>query len=363
MGVMALIQLGCRSTTTSQKFGLKRLDLQINPEDLGVLNSQLFLKTAVPGRLTAQDQLFEISVSYAGKSTLTHQKRNFQLTFKEPTHLTPAKPIELRLASQSSDPSGLRSLVGFHIFREHGLMTPFIEPVVLYLNGDFQGLYYTIDNVSEEWIEGQGGQVRSLYKAKFGRLGFGSLDPSTLLNLPEAFSVKSSHKSYTDLERFVIAVGEPTLGPLDAQLEVDTYLRYLSAAVFLNHWDGYQNNYFFYKDQLSGKFIIIPWDLDKIFPSDPPLFESKVMFEQNQVAIRLFEDDGLRQRYLDHLNVLLETYDEAAMTSLIEGYASRIREAYEHDRYFNPRGVGMEPAVERLKASYRYWHSSLAASL
>jgi hypothetical protein len=104
---------------------------------------------------------------------------------------------------------------------------------------------------------------------------------------------------------------------------LDDVIAYDAASLLTSNWDGFHNNMFWYHDLAgSGKWEIIPWDLDKIwgFTDDNPQFtrlpldfplrgrSEGVSRSPGPIAPAVHHDDGLDRQYrarvafeLDHL--------------------------------------------------------------
>lgn len=57
---------------------------------------------------------------------------------------------------------------------------------------------------------------------------------------------------------------------METRLELDEFLAYSAASIFVSNWDGYWNNNWMYLDPESLRWEIIPWDLDWIWGATPP---------------------------------------------------------------------------------------------
>ncbi|MBI1390240.1 MAG: hypothetical protein GC154_17510 [bacterium] len=57
---------------------------------------------------------------------------------------------------------------------------------------------------------------------------------------------------------------------IEENIEVDEFLNYSAASMFVSNWDGYWNNNWMYLDPDSGRWEIIPWDLDWVWGAVPP---------------------------------------------------------------------------------------------
>ena len=227
--------------------------MEIEAEDLGNLNNSIGAKKAVDGKIEIDDRIYSVGVHYAGKSTLDAVKKSYQIIFKEATF---RGSQELRIGAQFSDQSMIRGPIGFHWYAQAGLDVPFIEPVALYLNNRYLGLYHLIEPVDLDFFHKRSLDVDRLYKAKFGNAGF---EAEFLTRLEEAYSFRLEDKDWAPLRLLWEEVNreQVNLALIEQLLDVEQYLTYIAVTVLLNHWDGYDNNYFLARHRQDKSFASI----------------------------------------------------------------------------------------------------------
>ena len=96
------------------------------------------------------------------------------------------------------------------------------------------------------------------------------------------------------------------LAALDQILNIDSYITFTALESILAHWDGYnfnRNNYRFYQDPTTKKFIFFLHGMDQVFsdPNAPAVRDSGSMVGQ-----ALFSLPGMRQRYLERVQQIYE---------------------------------------------------------
>lgn len=171
------------------------------------------------------------------------------------------------LSSQYSDPSFCRYRVADRLLRRAGLDGPVLEPVRVYINGEYQGLYLRIERIDRQFLQRRGLPVASLYEANRG-VRFdqhGEILPEQLFDkeLPD------DSRSYDDIARLLAitngGIDEHEWAALEEWLDMENALGYYATIRIAAHWDGIHNNMYLYYNPLIGKFQFIPWDLDHTF--------------------------------------------------------------------------------------------------
>lgn len=354
---------GCKFFEESEleSFGLSVVAIDIDSEDLGKLNSTVTIKTGVPAEITVEGRDFDAQIHYAGKSTLDHYKKSYDVIFPEGGY---GGRRTLRLSAQAADPTGLRSLVGFRVYQKHGLISPTAKPVVLYVNRQYKGLYFQIDNVTPSFVRRHYGKSSHLYKATDGNA---TLALDILSRMPEAFNIDSEPETYAPLKGLIRSIHKRgDAPPLNEILDKDDALRYFSANALLHSWDAYRNNYFLYLSKEDHKFRFIPWDLDKAYNWDENVhpFASGAKRMGNALFTRLMKEPNSRERYRELLAELVyDTFPKESMLTLVRTQADRIAEAYRHDRVLSAGDKSLQEQTEALTSRISQWYDKLQENL
>ena len=323
--VFCFALFACESNEPKGELGIRELRISMDSEDLGDLNNSYQAKRPYPAKLRIDNRSYTVDLHYAGKSTLDAYKKSFQIDLGDEDY-NGMKSI--RLSSQAVDTTMLRSQLGFEVFSLAGVESPKVEPVAVFLNEKYLGLYQMIEPVDSDFFERKGINVAELYKTKYANANF-SMD--FLVNLDEAYSIKLKPKDDSAIRLLwetVLRDDAESFEDLEKILDIDQYLRYMAAAVALKHWDGFNNNYFLVRP-VGGRFQIVPWDLDRIYESDP--WESHNIHGGNGWVVKLLSQDRYRIRYEEHLGTLLQTITDESLLDRLDGWQRNISLAYDVD--------------------------------
>ena len=363
LSFVALTMSGCGKIvdpSAPQSFGLPVVELQISSEFLGILNSNVFNRREVPARLKIDGSEWKVLARYSGQTSINRVKKSYDFQFLNGSYLG---HHEYKLSAQIGDPTALNPLIGFQAFAQAGLMASQVSPAVLYLNGEYQGLYFLIEPIDADFFALRRRQLGSLYEAYGANARF-TYDGGYDVRLGFE-SLGEKEEFYGDLELLMQILDEASSDELpqriEALLDVDNYLRYLAVSVLLHNWDGYFNNFRLYRDPAIGKFQFIPWDLDHLLVRHP---ERSKVGGANRLSERLLEVPAYRERYKE---ILISLLDELLTIGILERrideVASQLAAAYEADPYLSAPGVVIFQHAEQVKAFMRGWYEELRAAL
>ena len=184
----SIIVNSCSATQNNEfLYNLPAMYLQIESDQFSQLLAD-HNKSQISAAIQFESKKHNILLRYSGKSTLNDPKKSYHLYFKEnfKSHR------EYRLSAQNSDQSYLRSMFGFWVFKQAGLNTPHIEPVSLIVNGVYQGIYFLIELINQDFFENQKLPLTSLYKSRFGRLNHSDLRIDSINDLYIGFAAKEN---------------------------------------------------------------------------------------------------------------------------------------------------------------------------
>ncbi|NRA68391.1 MAG: CotH kinase family protein [Pseudobacteriovorax sp.] len=356
------LSMACNSKNPDfESYGLRTIHLVIPSENLAIMESTLTQKNSVRASLEAEGRSFAIKVGYSGKSSLFHPKRSYNFKITDGHSLVDSK--NWRLSSQANEATAVKSIVGFEVFRKLGLLAPKVEAVSLYINYEFKGLYYLIEEVDLELYKSKGVYPEQIYKARYGRLSHADFSADSINDLSLGFKIIHGSERWDSLEKLILAINQndqaSSARAIDALLDKDNYLRYLAAAVYLNHWDGYSNNFFIYQSNHDLRMRWTLWDLDHVWEENP--YQTGDIFGKNALSSFLLAQVDDRRSFLSIMNALIDSFDTTAILNTIDETVALTQAAYEADPYLNI--FDRAAAVDDLKTNINHWHSELLKDL
>jgi len=207
----------------------------------------------------------------------------------------------INLHSMNADPTKMRDMLAYELYREMGIHSPRTSYANVYVNNVYIGLFIAVEQpdgrfTSSRW-RGRGHGDGNLYK--------------------EIWPDRSSENSYLDALRtnrdvpdvsarrmvefrnaIDVSNEQNFVQNISQFMDFDHFLRYMVVDVAINNWDGIRgwysdrtarqwaanHNFFFYEEerQNGGKIWLVPWDMDNTFYEVCPYFESAGVPQWNE---------------------------------------------------------------------------------
>ena len=264
----------------------------------------------------------------------------------------------LNLNSAWRDPALVREVLAYRVYSDCGVTASRAQMVRLQINGRFYGLYVDVEQPAKEFLAEHDLKGAELYKATSRSRDADERD----LGDPAAYQgayTKETDKTEGDeqLISFCQELARTTnvIGFFDQHVELDKYVNYLAATVLIQHWDGFNKNHYLAHDrQGSGKWQVIPWDLDRTFGDHwhmyftetrlPVLLGTRAMpgvTGWNRLEESFLSEPALRLKVLDRLSELLEkTFTTEKLFPVLDELEKQIAPAAELDRMRWPGPAG-----------------------
>jgi hypothetical protein len=248
----------------------------------------------------------------------------------------------LTLNNMVEDPSFLAERLAYNLFRHAGLPAPRCNSALVYVNGDFYGVYANVETEDKtflsRWFTSNDGNLYEEGKVDFVPGAEVKFDLET----------NESADDRSDLVQLIAAVNTASdatfLQDVGGSLDVDHFLRFSAAEAAVNQWDMYSytvfypNNFRIYDDPASGKFVFVPWGMDMSMKpyrdSGKPhiaLFElaRQADAENSYVSAglifqRCFESASCMADYRAAVQGIIDAYDSADLETLANDYYEQI---------------------------------------
>lgn len=323
----------------------------------------------MPGKMVFYNQkgdtirLDSIGIRYKGNSS-------YQLAAN-----SPKKPLKVRFDKYSKkrrffgmerlnfsnvamDPSFMREKISYDIARTY-MPAPRTAYANIYLEEILIGLYVQIEQVDKvflgRYFEDDDG---NLYKAadNGGALVYRGLDQSSY---KAEYTLETNEKK-NDWSAFINLIyminntpSSEFAATAGTCLDLHNCARHLAFTMVLSHFDSYTGsgrNFYFYHDRLSGKFSIIPWDLNLSFGGHTNNWD---VISCNIVNISNLEERPLNKKILEnnylksvYLQFVEEMIDGPASYDSVSAAAARIKPLIEAHVKADPNKFYSDSAFE-----------------
>jgi spore coat protein H len=190
----------------------------------------------------------------------------------------------LVLISNFDDNSYLRQKVTYDLWTDIAgyfdseRLTPRTFYVVVYLGGEYEGLYTAVDRIDDEYHRdmGLGDGEGNLYKAVDHNANFYAHDVygNPKITLSEGYTKEQGEPidDFTDLEDLVRwtsnADDDTFAAQASSHLDVEEFMDWWTLVVFTNAGDSGGKNSYLYHDVDSGLFRYSPWDFNDSWGQD-----------------------------------------------------------------------------------------------
>lgn len=179
----------------------------------------------------------------------------------------------LNLRASNNDPTGVRDILAYRLFREAGVPAPRCSAAMLYLNGECLGLYLITEDpdnqLLKKWFDDDSGD---LYKCGWDGSAGATFEPSSFSKKRYDKKEGKDKVDHASLMAFLKALGDVRSGAdLEALVDKENVIAYNAICSLTGHWDslnGNANNDYVYLDPKDGKWHVVVWDPDNSFGSD-----------------------------------------------------------------------------------------------
>ena len=225
-------------------------------------------RTGTRGSLFIDGEFYDnIQTDLHGQSTATNQfsKKSFNFDANSGEKFDVGSEIgiasDFNLLTNQADQTKLRHPLAYEFFEEADHIASLTgEPVLVYRNGSFYGLFDAIEDGDTEFLERAGlDPDGSLYKVN-----------NPLNSTTE--NIEKNSRKYEDNSEFQAVVDANNLTGTAASiwdfdnLDVATLVNYVAVNSIIGNWDfGHKNMYWYLDSEGTGLWYTLPWDVDLSF--------------------------------------------------------------------------------------------------
>ncbi len=177
-----------------------------------------------------------------------------------------ASPVDnFLMQAEWSDHSYGRSLLSWDAYRKAGVIDTQSFPIRTQRNGSFMGLYKYQDNYDGTWRDRNGLGDDQLFKAEHSAF-------SENTSLTSRFTKQNPEDGdFTGLRSFLTGVestGTAQRNYLLANADIPEIINYAAVDAIIRATDQATHNFYFGQDATTGRWSMIPWDLDHTWGND-----------------------------------------------------------------------------------------------
>ena len=170
----------------------------------------------------------------------------------------------LRSSSNDWDKTIFRDVLTQSLMTEAGLDTQAARPVVVYVNGEYWGVFHLREKMDEKYVEAHFGVKKKDLDLLEGYIGSSSSQLEVKEGSEEAFLSLFDYIKANDLSN------PNVYAKVAEQLDIENFIAYSAAQIYMDNYDWPGNNIRFWKSQAAGsKWRWLVYDTDYTFALHP----------------------------------------------------------------------------------------------
>ena len=339
---------------------LPRIDLSITQSNLEALyadpesNTEYFA-SFIFTRADSIEGPIDVGLRFRGDTIRHKQKKSFRISFNSFDSGDNYHGIEkMNLNAEVNDPSIVRSKLTWDLFRYLGVSGSRSNHVLLYINDAFYGVYLNTEHIDERYMKSRfdnndGNLYRNLWPADLVYLGASQDDYKYEYDGRRAYALRTNEKwdDYEDLSAMITTLnqydGNQLKNEIETLINVQQYLKVMAVDVISGNWDGYtgdKNNYYLYRDQVSGRFEYIPYNLENSFGIDFKEVDWSVqsIYDWNlnlrPLYEKILEVDEFKEQYTMYIKQLAAYTASVELGNELSRWNQQIRDAVAMDTFY-----------------------------
>ncbi len=320
--------------------------IAIGTTELHALMSDPHSNVYQPATFTYDGQSWQVGVRFRGGIARSLPKKSWKIKFNE---FVPGQRFlddieELNLNAYHGERTMMRDVVSYDVLKRVGVPASDAEHVHLQVNDQFYGVFGSIEQVDERWLDRYGYPAGgSLYKSQDD--GCLQLMPDSLA-YTQAYGKKTNRSTgYDDLIALIELINATppdslyhTLAPI---FDIEGFFNYYAAQIALSNDSFFCHNFYLYHDLDKDFWYYLPWDLDSTWGHLEVYTEGIVHngslihgVSQNPLILGLQQVPHFRNRNLERaLEIINTEMPPAIMDPVIDTFHAKFIEDARLDWY------------------------------
>lgn len=211
-----------------------------------------------------------VTVNIRGRSSQTSLKPNWQFVMPQGHDLAMpgvlVEPVdEFAMQADFSDKSHGRPLLSWEAYRMAGVINTQVFPMRTQKNGQFLGQYAYVDLFDGTWREREGYDTFQFFKASTG-----AFDESRPLVENRWEKKNPDDGDFAPIRAILdglLLSGAAERDYLLANADIPQMINYAAVTAIIYHTDSSSKNFYFAQDPDTGRWSVLPWDLDHTWGS------------------------------------------------------------------------------------------------
>lgn len=296
--------------------------ITIAPQEFRRLEASTYSNERCPVTFSAEGKTYQkAQMRYRGAWARGWPKKPLKIFFEDGDEFEGQHCVNLN--SGWRDPAFVREVLAYHVYEACGVPASKSRLVRVEVNGKFQGVYVEVEQPGKAFLKRNNLKGAAVYKANSSANQADERDLGSLQAFTHHYEKETRKKEDAKaLQDFCheLATTRDVVGFFNRRVDLDKYVNYLAATILIQHWDGFNKNHFIVQDGESGKWFILPWDLDRTLgdhwnwsfseaslPLPLGTKDAPGITGWNRLQDRFFSEPALRAFLVNRLDQLLKT--------------------------------------------------------
>lgn len=369
---------------------LPRFELELPPESIVALNSLTGpadprVDEYVHATLRYGDEVVaDVGLRIKGEASFRKldKKSAFKIKFDKFVPRQSFRGLRrLTLNNMVEDPSFIAERLAYHVFRAARLPAPRCNNALVYVNGEFYGVYANLESEDKtflaRWFESNDGNLFEEGNHDFlpGEESYFELETNESANDRSGLSKLVAAIQASDATNFSTTI--------DASLDLAHFLRFTAAEAAVNQWDMYAytmfypNNFRVYEVPSDRRFVFLPWGMDMsmkpyrdsgraylhAFEITRQIDRPNTKITAGIIFRKCLEETACRAAYAVEVAKMATLYEELGLAELAAAHYAQIREHVYADTRKEYTNAGFEEGYQSVLATIAGRAAALRADL
>jgi hypothetical protein len=275
------------------------------------------------------DTIPQVGFRLRGNTSRNARKKSFKLSFNTFQSGRRYRGVKkMNLVGNHNDPTLVRQKLYYDLWNKLGLPMRRTAFVKVFINGDYYGLYTSLEEMDNDWLTriygvNSGNLYKCVFPADLVYLGSNQMTYKSLANGTvsggRVYDLETNQNA-DDYSGFVkllqnihLATGNNAAQLINDVLNIDLFIKAMALDVATGHWDNYgynKNNFYLYHNPFTDKFDFISYDTDNSFGVDWVNIDWAKRSVENWIhpdeprplASRVLNVPHFKQRYFQYLD-------------------------------------------------------------
>lgn len=363
---------------------LDQISLEMRPKDADVLfrkypyDKSTFAVTVVEG-----DQRLTGRIEVKGKSSRLVPKKGPLIKLDKPGKWRGNGRISMN--ALATDPTMMREWLAWDLVHRLGMVAPEVRYTFMRINGEDKGTFLRIEWFGPDMFRRYGHASGALYDPDDSE-SCADLSYESIPRLPICWAKLFPDANFAPLEQLIRDVEAAPVDTFheDAErlFDVESLVNWIAVTVVVSNLTTYNNEYWPYFSDTTGKWVIVPWDYDRSFGknADPwqpyPGFVFNSNFQyyyplelgaSNAVRDKMFKNPQLNRRIKQRIREIVDGAPDPKRPwsgwfapEAMQGRIDALHEFLVPLRARDPFLVGLDAAFEEEVGALRHYVTARA---